>query len=131
MQAEESKAIKKDSAPRPKKFREQTKPSKPSTKPEDDGKTKTQLRKERRQQKEQERMAKASEDRQATKTKKVASEVPVTENQKKEVKERESQNDANQCTLFVRNIGWDTTQEDFKTHMEQFGAVKYAVLCKP
>jgi len=32
--------------------------------------------------------------------------------------------------LFVRNIGWDTTQDDFKEHMEQFGALDYAVLCK-
>jgi RNA recognition motif-containing protein len=32
--------------------------------------------------------------------------------------------------LFVRNIGWDTTEEEFKEHMEQFGMVDYAVLCK-
>ena len=33
-------------------------------------------------------------------------------------------------TLFVRNIGWDTTQDQFKEHMEQFGKVKYALLCR-
>lgn len=33
-------------------------------------------------------------------------------------------------TLFVRNIGWDTTEKDFKEYMESFGPVKYAVLCR-
>ena len=33
-------------------------------------------------------------------------------------------------TLFVRNIGYDTTQEEFKEFMEKFGPVKYAVLVK-
>ena len=55
------------------------------------------------------------------------------ENQKKteHLKKKESDDNANQCTLFVRNIGWDTTEEMFKEHMAQFGAIKYAVLCKP
>ena len=30
----------------------------------------------------------------------------------------------------MRNIGWDTTEQEFREHMEQFGAVDYAVLCK-
>ena len=30
----------------------------------------------------------------------------------------------------MRNIGWDTTEEQFKEFMEKFGKVKYAVLCK-
>lgn len=34
------------------------------------------------------------------------------------------------ATLFVRNIGYDTNQDDFKAFMEKFGPVKYAVLCK-
>ena len=33
-------------------------------------------------------------------------------------------------TLFVRNISYDTTKEDFKEYMEKFGPLKYAVLCK-
>ena len=33
-------------------------------------------------------------------------------------------------TLFVRNIGWNTTEEEFKEFMNKFGEVKYAVLCK-
>lgn len=32
--------------------------------------------------------------------------------------------------LFVRNIGYDTTQEDFREFMERFGPLRYAVLCK-
>lgn len=35
-----------------------------------------------------------------------------------------------QATLFVRNIGWDTSQNEFKAYMEKFGDVKYAVLCR-
>jgi RNA recognition motif-containing protein len=35
-----------------------------------------------------------------------------------------------QATLFIRNIGWNTNQEDFKTYMQKFGEVKYAVLCR-
>ncbi len=34
-------------------------------------------------------------------------------------------------TLFVRNISYDTTQEDLTAFMTRFGPVKYAVLCKP
>ena len=34
-------------------------------------------------------------------------------------------------TLFVRNISYDTTQEDLNDFMSRFGPVKYAVLCKP
>ena len=30
----------------------------------------------------------------------------------------------------MRNIGWNTTQADFRTYMEKFGDVKYAVLCR-
>jgi RNA recognition motif-containing protein len=33
-------------------------------------------------------------------------------------------------TLFVRNIGYETTQAKFKEFMEKFGEVKYALLCK-
>lgn len=32
--------------------------------------------------------------------------------------------------MFVRNIGWDVTERQFKEHMEQFGPLHYAVLCK-
>ena len=30
----------------------------------------------------------------------------------------------------MRNISYDTTQEDLKEFMEKFGQVKYALLCK-
>ena len=33
-------------------------------------------------------------------------------------------------TLFVRNIGFETTELKFKEFMEKFGEVNYAVLCK-
>ena len=33
-------------------------------------------------------------------------------------------------SLFVRNIGFDTTEEQFKEFMATFGELKYAVLCK-
>lgn len=49
-------------------------------------------------------------------------------------KPKQSQSDrekgAEERTLFVRNIGWDTTEQEFREHMEQFGPVDYAVLCK-
>ena len=41
-------------------------------------------------------------------------------------KEEEAENPA----LFVRNIGFETTQEKFKEFMDKFGTVQYAVLCK-
>ena len=34
-------------------------------------------------------------------------------------------------TLFVRNISYDTDQQALTEFMARFGAVKYAVLCKP
>ena len=45
-------------------------------------------------------------------------------------REKESADTKNESTLFVRNIGWDVTERQFKEHMEQFGPVHYAVLCK-
>lgn len=33
-------------------------------------------------------------------------------------------------TLFVRNIGFETTEEQFKEFMAQFGDLRYALLCK-
>lgn len=30
----------------------------------------------------------------------------------------------------MRNISYDTTEEEFKEFMEKFGQIKYAVLCK-
>ena len=33
-------------------------------------------------------------------------------------------------SLFVRNIGFETTEEQFKDFMAVFGELKYAVLCK-
>lgn len=39
--------------------------------------------------------------------------------------------DANRIiTLFVRNIGFETTEEKFKEFMQKFGEINYAVLCK-
>ena len=33
-------------------------------------------------------------------------------------------------TLFIKNIGFETTQDKFKEFMQKFGELKYAVLCK-
>ena len=33
-------------------------------------------------------------------------------------------------TLFVRNISYDTNQDDFSQFFQRFGPLKYAVLCK-
>ena len=52
--------------------------------------------------------------------------VKRAEKKKKETKK----NTEDLPTLFVRNIGWDTTEKDFKEYMESFGPVKYAVLCR-
>ena len=30
----------------------------------------------------------------------------------------------------MRNIGWDTDEEQFREFMESFGQIRYAVLCK-
>jgi RNA recognition motif-containing protein len=49
---------------------------------------------------------------------------------KKFEKTKEAPDNTNDSTLFVRNIAWDVSQEAFKEHMEQFGQVTYAVLCK-
>ena len=46
------------------------------------------------------------------------------EKKKEEIQQEESE------TLFIRNIGYETTNEKFKTFMEKFGPVKYAVLVK-
>ena len=45
-------------------------------------------------------------------------------------REKEAPDNKNDATLFVRNIGWDVTERQFKEHMEQFGPLHYAVLCK-
>jgi len=78
-------------------------------------KTKTQLRKDKR-----EKQAKDAVTAAATKKKeeeKAARPAPI----------RDQTTDA---TLFVRNVGWDTDEAEFKDFMETFGPTKYAVLCK-
>ena len=45
-------------------------------------------------------------------------------------REKDTDDSVQDTTLFVRNIAWDVTQKAFKEHMEQFGPVHYAVLCK-
>lgn len=49
---------------------------------------------------------------------------------KKLAKEPVEEKPEDSCTLFVRNIGFETTQEKFKEFVERFGQVAYAVLCK-
>ena len=46
----------------------------------------------------------------------------------KKAPRKEGENE--QATLFVRNIGWNTTQDMFKDHMAKFGQIRYAVLCR-
>lgn len=43
---------------------------------------------------------------------------------------KEAPDSKDETTLFVRNVAWDVTQAQFREHMEQFGQVHYAVLCK-
>ena len=33
------------------------------------------------------------------------------------------------CTLFVRNIGFETDKSKFEEYMRRFGDIQYAVLC--
>ena len=49
---------------------------------------------------------------------------------KKQEKKRQAEAATLSETLFVRNIGFETTAQKFKEFMEKFGPVKYAVLCK-
>jgi RNA recognition motif-containing protein len=49
---------------------------------------------------------------------------------KKEPAKRKDGEAPEQATLFVRNIGWNTTQDMFSEHMAKFGQIKYAVLCR-
>ena len=91
-------------------------------------KTKTQMRKEARERKLKERAdLEAAEIKKPEESKKFAE----TEVEPKKPK-RGSKDDAyaQDCTLFVRNIGWDTDETMFKDFMESFGNLKYAVLCK-
>jgi nucleolar protein 4 len=52
------------------------------------------------------------------------------EERRKAAKMREGAEQKSGKTLFVRNISYDTTQEEFAQFMAKFGAVKYAVLVK-
>lgn len=56
----------------------------------------------------------------------------MEENKKKWLEERKKANEGlpPSKTLFVRNISYDTTQEDFQGFFAKFGPVKYALLCK-
>ena len=88
----------------------------PEPQPEET-KTKTQLRKEKREQKQKESEEKA---------KKAAEE----EESKATAHVKKPKEDASEATLFVRNVGWDTDEQEFRDFMETFGPLKYAVLCK-
>jgi RNA recognition motif-containing protein len=70
------------------------------------------------------------EKKKAEEEEKKAEEPVVVVKKKVYEKTKESADTTNDCTLFVRNIAWDVSQEAFKEHMEQFGQVAYAVLCK-
>jgi len=89
-------------------------------------KTKTQERREARERKAKEREDQARAEAKASVTK-VEEKKAFAETAKP--KKAESQRDTD-CTLFVRNIGWDVDQNEFREFMEGFGEVKYAVLCK-
>jgi RNA recognition motif-containing protein len=56
----------------------------------------------------------------------------MEENRVKRLEERKKANESLPAskTLFVRNISYDTTDEDFKTFFSNFGPLKYALLCK-
>ena len=56
----------------------------------------------------------------------------IEENKQKRLEERKKANEAlpPSKTLFVRNISYETTQEDFKNFFSTFGPLKYALLCK-
>ena len=97
--------------------------------PVEPAKTKTQMRKEARERKMKER---ADQEANApTESKKVEESKVFTETEvKPKQKSRRDEADAQDCTLFVRNIGWDTNETDFRDFMESFGGIKYAVLCK-
>ena len=73
---------------------------------------------------------KLEEKKKAEEEEKKVVEEPVTQPKKKFEKTKEAPDNTNESTLFVRNIAWDVSQEAFKEHMEQFGQVTYAVLCK-
>ena len=64
---------------------------------------------------------------------KAKADEPVVEEKpkpKREPKVKELDSDVNASTLFVRNVAWDVSQQQFKEQMETFGPVLYAVLCK-
>ena len=88
-------------------------------------KTKTLQRKEKR-----ERQKKEREDEERKENAKKERVAKTSEEKKSQGKRgQDTQNDAD-CTLFVRNIGWDTDEAEFRDFMESFGQIKYAVLCK-
>ena len=72
---------------------------------------------EEQKKKEKEKMEKI---RAKKKAKKAAKEEKLPEKERKD----------NSCTLFVRNIGFETNQDKFKEFMQRFGDLAYAVLCK-
>ena len=94
-------------------------------------KTKTQLRKEKR---ERQLKEKADSLKNPPKVKKIVEESnKISETgSKPKKKEWKSKDTKQECdsTLFVRNIGWDTDEMAFRDFMETFGDIKYAVLCK-
>lgn len=66
---------------------------------------------------------------------KVDEEKKVAKEEKKAKKLQDKKKDSEKpqqqgLSLFVRNISYDTTQEDLKEFMQRFGEVKYALLCK-
>ena len=89
-----------------------------------------------RQEKWQEEMKKVEELEQKEKDlKQNAAKIKKQEKKKakKLEKKKEEQKAKNEelKTLFVRNIGYETDEAKFREFMQKFGAIKYAVLCKP
>ena len=70
------------------------------------------------------------EEEQKKKEKEKMDKIRAKKKAKKAAKEEKVPKKDNSCTLFVRNIGFETNQEKFKEFMQRFGDLAYAVLCK-
>ena len=116
-----------------------------SSKPKEEKKPKKKLekKKERKEKKEMQKELNNKEDTKSNdnkdkgkeKDKKIEKAVKEVkeEKEKKEEKSKENKPKPNKfndkTTLFVRNIGFDTTEEDFYDYFSSYGEVNYTKLC--
>ena len=70
------------------------------------------------------------EKEEAVKKKEEVKQQKLKEKEERKQVKQEPKEEKQTKTLFVRNIGFDTSQEEFKDFMSKFGALNYAVLCK-